>query len=472
MRQVPDLRTVLLLAALAAVLAIVPGCERGAPEAESPTAQAAQVGPEAAADCTADPAWVSSPSLPAEVANGAEATNCNFHQFEWQSFLYLISDPSTGKIGGAGDPTVFGSYMSTDGIFVAAGEQPVPWGEPVPPPPTCDAEGGELILSQAERISGTATIDGQDVDEAILEAGSGAPLVAQARNGVDAQWAHFGIAVNEPMYDYLTSCELYKTQCFDAVAKQIDFPPGAESGNSIELKTAWKVVASPEAAPNYYTTTALVVPSGPPASAETCEKVTAALVGFHLVHKTPLHPEWIWATFEHLDNAPDCTDPAPPPPGGWSFNDPSCTDCKLNAYVDPCTQTGEFDPDCAKPAAPTQVCREHPWGGGSEENQDNIQAINASVATLLGDSVWANYHLTAGIWFDISKPDKPQAGSLLAANTTAETYLQSINCFACHTAAPQTKAGEQEADFSHTFSALKGGGACSDDLPAYCPSSG
>ena len=35
--------------------------------------------------------------------------------------------------------------------------------------------------------------------------------------------------------------------------------------------------------------------------------VTLGLVGLHLVINTQLHPEFVWATFEHVNNAPNCT---------------------------------------------------------------------------------------------------------------------------------------------------------------------
>ena len=33
--------------------------------------------------------------------------------------------------------------------------------------------------------------------------------------------------------------------------------------------------------------------------------VLVGLVGLHVVQKTKQLPQWMWATFEHVDNAPD-----------------------------------------------------------------------------------------------------------------------------------------------------------------------
>jgi hypothetical protein len=36
-----------------------------------------------------------------------------------------------------------------------------------------------------------------------------------------------------------------------------------------------------------------------------------ALLGMNFARKTKKHPEWIWTTFEHKNNAPNCDDIKP-----------------------------------------------------------------------------------------------------------------------------------------------------------------
>lgn len=426
----------------------------------------ADAGPPA---CLADASWFKDPQMPTEVPLGKNADNCSFHQFEWQMFLDLVK-PS-------GEGIELESWMPDFGVFVPANQKPVDWGKRPPPPAGCNVPGGasKHILRQVPRLAG---LPAGITTEGILEAGSNAPLVDK-----NHRWVQFEVTVNKTQYDYLTQCDLYRQGCFTSSAANISFPAG-----SVELKTAWRIVETcdlpdspkpckPEDASRYYTTKAVVTPYGVPASANKCQAVTVALVGLHAVHKTPLHPEWIWATFEHVDNAPDCTNPAQPPPGGWTFNDPSCdaTKCPPNAFINACnptdpTKKNKFDPTCAKPPIPTQVCRKNPEGGGSATNMGNIISINESIHKLMPASwaVWKNYKLVGGLWKDISQSPPTQAGSLLAANTTAETYLQTINCFACHTPAPVTTPPNLQADFSHVFGAMQGGGACPGTLPPQC----
>ena len=46
-------------------------------------------------------------------------------------------------------------------------------------------------------------------------------------------------------------------------------------------------------------------------SAEKCTQRTMGLVGLHIVSKTPARPQWIWSTFEQVDNVPVVTGATP-----------------------------------------------------------------------------------------------------------------------------------------------------------------
>src|SRR5687767_7967734 len=45
-------------------------------------------------NCAADPSWFSAPSMPTEVKQSAgpgDSTFCDFYQFSWQAFAYLMA---------------------------------------------------------------------------------------------------------------------------------------------------------------------------------------------------------------------------------------------------------------------------------------------------------------------------------------------------------------------------------------------
>src|SRR5215831_13147291 len=71
--------------------------------------------------CPANPAWLTSSTLPTEVASSHTA--CDFEQFMWQSMLALVqpttSNPQTLN---------FETWMPSYGIFVKDG-MPTPWGK-------------------------------------------------------------------------------------------------------------------------------------------------------------------------------------------------------------------------------------------------------------------------------------------------------------------------------------------------------
>lgn len=179
----------------------------------------------------------------------------------------------------------------------------------------------------------------------------------------------------------------------------------------------------------------------------TCEIRTLALVGQHIAHKTTKQPNWIWATFEHHLNAPDCT--ALPPAGDKAGSGPSdscpasvsssynfypkscsaggadeaaCQTCNAvpvsnvpdDAPVDECVNTSVTDDmgwcldlPPATAAGITMACRQVPI----EANYPTAYALNVACAKRLGhQSTWRNYQLVSTQWF-FGKSDVCQSGS-------------------------------------------------------------
>jgi hypothetical protein len=57
-------------------------------------------------------------------------------------------------------------------------------------------------------------------------------------------------------------------------------------------------------------------------------KVTVGLVGMHIGHKSKTSPQWIWSTFEQVDNLD--VDAVAHPKLNPSFVDPNCPMCAVN----------------------------------------------------------------------------------------------------------------------------------------------
>lgn len=414
------------------------------------TSQATQAGGYQSAMCPAQSSWVTSPSLPSKIP--ASDTNCDFHGFMWQSFIYLMSPTNKNS-----PVRQFETWMPAHGIFVKAGDEPAPWGS-VPDAPFCDS-------------SGKAQPANYQFVTLTTQAGTHQPLIDQNANLV-----YYSLAVNEPAYDFLTQCDLYKAQCGASLAPDLTIPAGLKPLNipekyphlafptsSYELKMSWKILtkAEQESGTFYQTTGTILTPDG------NCQKAyPLGLVGMHIVSNPPGHPEFLWATFEHKNNAPNCTDLSAKPPlgGSWNFYNPDCEDCELNTY---------------RNDKPAQICRDHPYGDPTlgvfpdglgcdatpppdyicdddvrkyiiDPNTENLQSLNASVTQMLSQlgndnpaKLLANYMLVGNVWTlggNLPPYLQYQRGSLSASNTTMESFSQNgvsgktatASCFSCH----------------------------------------
>jgi hypothetical protein len=427
--------------------------------------------------CPADPAWLTSSTLPTEVPGSRTA--CNFEQFMWQSMLALVQPTGT-------DPTIlnFETWMPSYGIFIKNGA-PTPWGQE--PPNGCSA--GARGTDKPPRL----------YSDIIKQAGADQPLIDQK-----GEFVYYGMSVNRSVYDMLTSCQLYMANCAGPLKPNnqgIDlirlYPGLALPSTAVELKSSWMVVDDATASSGRF----YVVPGWIQNKGGPCRQVKLGLTGMHIVSKTPSFPALIWATFEHRNNAPDCSDTSASPPlgGSWNFFNPGCTSCALNTY---------------KPGTPAQICRMHPSGdssigtfpGGADcsvnpnqfacqsntrrilaESTEAITAINSSVRSLIEASpqqinpVWANYELVGNVWTvggTVPPYLQAQEGSLSAANTSMESFVQNgvadvtnpYSCLSCHNMqGPTADQNLPPVGLSHLFDSVQMPGGCADGaLPAAC----
>lgn len=403
--------------------------------------------------CDASASWFTNPTFPADVAGGGN-TDCQFHQFAWQAFVDIVQPADGGR--------EFETWMPEYGIFVPAGTPVTPWGEQ--PSAPCSAS-PKAAAADAKKLFLRARVPkGPGVDGGSDQQATGDPLYDQNKNVV-----YYSMWVNKTEYDFITGCDFNNTSCITSAPATTALPAG-----SVELKAAWRTFTN-KVPSDMYVIKGVV--------GDTCQPVVLGLVGFHLVVNTPTHPEFIWATFEHNSNAPDCTNPQKAPASGWSFNNPGCStaDCPPN-------KNG---------VNPTQVCRVAPQGGGTQDNTSAMIALNASVLSTLQGlikqspakyndmAVWLNYQMTGNLW-TVNGALPPSAsnfaGSKENANTTLETFIQGNgnNCFTCHTQqqfvsttqGPMGFPNGAPANFSHLWGFAQQTGGCSNGqgpLPSACP---
>ncbi|MCR6653652.1 MAG: hypothetical protein NVV73_20090 [Cellvibrionaceae bacterium] len=201
--------------------------------------------------------------------------------------------------------------------------------------------------------------------------------------------------------------------------------------------------------------------------------MNVALVGLHVVGRTDGHPEFVWATFEHKANAPMVADRQfkfdnTVDSNDYTFykaNTPFSQVNLPNTAPSPATKQTpvlSFNEKTQKFSPVSNAVQENKTGG--ESNSDgpaNIASVNQSSHTWLRgqpkQAIFANYNLIGTVWkqansYSPSNANWPNIdqnnsiGSVLLANTTAETYRQTPNhqtaggavnnnlhnCFSCH----------------------------------------
>ncbi|HEY0512212.1 MAG TPA: hypothetical protein VGH73_09925 [Thermoanaerobaculia bacterium] len=368
------------------------------------------------------------PDVPKEVEIAGEPPIAFFDDFSWRSFVALnwpadVSRDQRGvpdrsrKIGDVSVPTVWDTWKADFELFQPKGAPPSEWASYQAVNP-CETEGWPLpvdnhpkILAQFSKLGGLNQA-GFGVD--------GPALVSQNR-----AYVRYEVRINRLEHDFIRDRKLYLAA---NLPKQGD-PPLAFTSNSIEVKGAWREVHGDEMASmggRYYIVKARVM--NPVKGV--CEDKSMALVGFHIVQKTPQFPQWVWSTFEQEDNVPEAGGALGHP---FSLNDGDPGRQKMIPEKAP-KPLGPDNPPQENPAA-MQVVRLNPIAGSTQETNARYQAA-------LKGTVWAHYRLVMTQWpTDTTKPDGvpfPRPGTpnppTNTANTAMETYFQqtSQSCMKCH----------------------------------------
>jgi hypothetical protein len=283
-------------------------------------------------------------------------------------------------------------------------------------------------------ISAVGELNAANLGSDIKQAFTG-PLIDQNGNFV-----FYEIMIDPNEVNYLCDHKLYNINGqvdFSKSGGKVDMPtghPAQEWSGSFELKLAWKILVPGKDDPSrFFVEDAYVMDQGPDGK-PVQRKVKVGLVGMHIGHKSETSPQWIWATFEQVDNLE--VDQVAHPNLHPSFNDPNCPICTTD--VQP-----QKDSNGVYPRIPVQLSRTIPIP------PDKVH-LNDEVAVALGKShsVWQYYELIDTQWptDPTSKPpggnsglsqavtNKPggQPTPVFLTNITMESYFQSGNQPACN----------------------------------------
>ncbi|HEY0431976.1 MAG TPA: hypothetical protein VGC61_09155 [Pyrinomonadaceae bacterium] len=378
-------------------------------------------------------------SLMPDVDNFPELDN-----FAWRAFVALnwpsLTDPAhrglpdRAKTPGDPGPRVWETFKARYELF-----QVGPGGSPIAPQPwaTYDAATpcGADVNGRGKTL---ATFDPfMDFNQTAFSGGAANPLVAQNRT-----YTRYETRLNEPEYSALALSGWSLGQNLPDQDHPAKLPAG-----SIAVKAAWRLLTAadtPTVRARYYVVkNANVVDVAKTLAARrvVCSKSDVALVGLHIVIRTPHRPQGIWATFEHVDNVP------PASPG-----EPDAKDAGAPySYFDASKPKLGLWPQFGSPGT-LPVSLGHPPKIAPEPNQVMRQrpihlstlATNQYYWTLRGikGTVWAHYMLVAVQWPSHAFPIDPNNDGVFfpearrenLANTTMETYFQDppSSCMSCH----------------------------------------
>lgn len=451
------------------------GCERPAGPAQQ---EAGGKGGAQAAEAPCPGAALASP-----MPRGAAGTEAGVDCFAWQTFLALnwradpnkpgYPDPAAApdSFGTPGDtsPAVWETYLEAAQVF-----------------------GPRLQGSwQARRpavkpLSRTSKFGRADLTD-ITQAGSGHHWLTSQRGEI----TYYEVMMNRDEYEFITDQKFDLTTaagqlaCATQRGKPVSdgtgnpqmrggltFPEGQSMGwddtdcegnirpfgdkvGAMEIKAAWTPL--PDNGPHNHRYKTALAEIRDPVTGK-MRNVTVGLVGLHIARKPVGFHQWIWATFEQIDNSPDegadgtatrPVLPAPRPAAPFTFFNPGCTPdqdptyrCRHNAPPRPCGTSGIV---CDPYDKPMQITRLNPVGATANQ-------VTAQYWSLLPKNSVFNYYRLIGVqWpqkagkplspgqrLPLPQGDPMPAGAKggvkqILANTTLESFQQSSDsCMDCH----------------------------------------
>ena len=383
-------------------------------------------------------------ALPADVEGGLRQANFNVRQrasdlFSWQAFIALDWPARQGQRGVADPavpitapgPRVWETWKETSEVFResrGAPEAPERWEAPEPMPLAC--KGMMKLLVRDEKVD--------DELDAVVQPTYATDLFPGTLTDQAGHRVRYEIRMNRTAFEYVVKNRLWDGRA-QAEVRDVRFPAGSQI-----VKAAWREVNA-VAAERFHTVEACLCEEGPSGETTRCRRQKMGLVGFHLMSKTPSAPQWVWSTFEQVDNV------AGPHP---SFRNPKCRDCVFNLQG-PKDEPNEVariipipshDPDCRL----------------VNQSVDNVAQLNRDMQAALGaaGSVFQRYELVGTQWPDVTAPEvqgQPpavfEAVPALLGNTTLETYIQpTSSCMGCHAVAGTDRTPDWvSADFTFTL---------------------
>lgn len=388
----------------------------------------------------------------ASTAPTPEAARPFFDAFSWESFIALTwpvdpklrgvplnpNDPNTFFNMTNTTPSVWASYRNQWDLFAQGTNRPAPWQSNANP---INPNNASTRVNHVFGLSKTTTLHG-DFNEAFS-----VPLVDQQLN-----YALYEMRYNELQYNFVRGQDadptswLYLKKNLVALEQSkngVQAPPSdpsAKTAGGLLVKAAWKVLTAKDDASRYYVIDEQYF------DPVTNKYVTAklGLVGLHIVQKVNAFPEWVWSSFEQVDNVPGASNAKQP----YSFNNGTDKPATDRGYANKPPNT---NPVPVSQRVAVQVTRYNPIPT-TPKGMSTVD-INALFQKAVGKTWLQYYQLVITQWpsdpstftqFNAGGKYPAQCGGAFpqngCANSTMETYYQSSmdaatfgnSCMSCH----------------------------------------
>jgi len=341
-----------------------------------------------------------------------------FDIFSWQAFIALNwpalpdGNPDRSKtIADSTAPRVWMGWRTNESVFKPDGSRPEPW-DPAREIADKDHYLWRFSKMLNERRSPANELTAFVTLADFVQAFTG-PLV-----DLNGKFVRYESYLNKPQFDYIVTNELYnqegQVEFVSTKGQQIHFPANEPASSffpeprhgSMGIKLAWKQLGDNDIPSRFFTREAIVVSTSFDEKGNmvrTKSKQLMGLVGMHVTALTQSSPNWIWSTFEHVDNVvandleigtamngkPQRVHP--------SFNNTGNPTKPVNVLppknAPPCAKGGFTTWDEKKTTDPVQLTRLVPIPPAT-------QALNHQVQGLLRElgSVFEYYELVGAQW--------------------------------------------------------------------------
>jgi hypothetical protein len=296
------------------------------------------------------------PNIPADVdpaiqsrlkqAGNFNELNKKFNEFSWQAFIAIMwprnaQNQPMPKLTDPGTASWLG-WKEAYQVFRSDGSVPTPWGSVRTGRGTGLSDTSFIGDTHARVFLSSNTPTGINIADEEDQAFAG-KLFDQNGNVVV-----YEVLLNKAEYDYLVNNKLYNVNgqiAFSQNGGVVNFPKGdfAQSQvGAVEIKLAWKILENTDMKERYFHTTGYIYD----VNINKFVKKDLGLIGFHISQKTATASQWVWSTFEHIDNLDE--NPFIGKDGKAHYvhptlRDPNCELCPINVDVSNNNSTYQFN---------------------------------------------------------------------------------------------------------------------------------